>query len=182
MATYGLLDTVYAAGVDLLARGYSRAVLELNHTVLYGVDSGYNARHERAIEASEERFYNGDDTAKVQGVSGGIADLIGWCENHRRLNPCERAAGVMIRTLASPKLFVEGNHRTSVLLASYELLRAQMPPSVFSAKHANELLACVKPIAQLTRGSLTMWIHERRVRKKQARLILRSISDEHLMP
>lgn len=166
-----------------MIHGSSRALLELNHMVLYGAEDADNDYHyhQRAMDASEVRFYNGDEVAMVQGVTGGIADLVGWYEHHRRLDPLERAAGIMIRTLASPQLFVEGNHRTSVLLASHELIRAGEPPLVFSAEHAIGLTECLKPIQRLTRGSLAIWIHERRLRKKLAQLIALSANREHLL-
>ena len=180
VAAYALLDEIVAGGRDLLSHGSSRAILELNHTVLYGNDSEYKKNFWRAMDASEYRFYNGDESATVHGVTGGIAALMQWCDTHRKLDCYERAAGIIIRTLASPQLFMEGNHRTSVLLASFELLCADKPPLVFSAEHAPHLLSCMKPIAQLTRGSLSCWIQERRLRGKLGQIIEHAANHEHV--
>ena len=177
---YALLDEIVAGGRNLLSHGSSRAVLELNHTVLYGNDAQYKKRYRRALEASECRFYNGDESASVHGVTGGIAALMQWCETHKKLDCYERAAGIIIRTLASPQLFMEGNHRTSVLLASFELLRADKPPLVFSAKHAPYLLNSMRPIARLSRGSLSCWIQERRLRGKLGQIIKHAANHAHV--
>jgi hypothetical protein len=47
-----------------------------------------------------------------------------------------RAAGVYIRMLSEPQLFIEGNHRTGALVMSYILARDGKPPFVLTPLHA----------------------------------------------
>ena len=41
-----------------------------------------------------------------------------------------------MRILSKPQLFIEGNHRTGVLVASYVLLRNGLPPFVLTVENA----------------------------------------------
>jgi hypothetical protein len=47
-----------------------------------------------------------------------------------------RAAGVYVRLLSRPQLFVEGNHRTGALAMSYVLVRENEPPFVLTTQNA----------------------------------------------
>ena len=47
-----------------------------------------------------------------------------------------RAAGVYVRVLSEPQLYIEGNHRTGALIMSYILARDDRPPFVLSVENA----------------------------------------------
>lgn len=128
MAGYAFVDGLVADGVDVLAIGQSRHVLEMNALVLCGTDPERRALYGRHLAATEERFYS--------EPGGGIGDLVEWHSRHRRVGARELAAGAAIRILTRPQLFVEGNHRTAALLMSYLLLRADAPPFVLTAAGA----------------------------------------------
>ena len=49
-----------------------------------------------------------------------------------------RTAGVYIRMLSDPQLFIEGNHRTGALIMSYLLAREGCAPFVLTDKNARE--------------------------------------------
>jgi hypothetical protein len=49
-----------------------------------------------------------------------------------------RAAGVYVRVLSDPQLFIEGNHRTGALIMSYLLAREDCAPFVLTEKNAPE--------------------------------------------
>ena len=51
-----------------------------------------------------------------------------------------RAAGVYIRILSEPELFIEGNHRTGALVMSYILARDGHPPFVMTVDNAKAFL------------------------------------------
>jgi len=51
-----------------------------------------------------------------------------------------RAAGVYIRMMSEPELFIEGNHRTGALVVSYLLVRGGQPPFVMTADNAKAFL------------------------------------------
>ncbi len=180
LAAYALLDDAVAAGLDLLAPGQSRALLRINHTILYGPRGRREPDNVRALEASERRFYDGDSLARPRGVNGGVADLVAWCETHRRLPTTERAAGVYVRTLCAPQLFVEGNHRSAMLFASHELLHGGRPPFVLCVDNVAPLRDCSVEIGRVARGGLISWARARRLRRRVASVIRASADPAHL--
>jgi len=59
-----------------------------------------------------------------------------WYESRRGDSPWTLAAGVYVRLLSRPQLFVEGNHRTGALAMSYILVRENEPPFVLTTENA----------------------------------------------
>src|SRR5262245_56546128 len=123
LAAYAAIDSLVAEGLDLFAMGQLRRILELNALVLCGTSLVRREAYARHLEATEHRFY--------EEPGGGIKDVVeSYVANNGTV--WERAAGVYVRTLATPQLFIEGNHRTGALLMSYVLLREGEPPFVLS--------------------------------------------------
>ena len=120
-----------AERVDVFAYGQSRHLLELNHRVLCGVtpESGGVRFARRRLAGRPPR--RGSMTS---GEESGIGEL-------RRLgtggpHPAARrglAAGAFVDAVSTPQLFVEGNRRTALLVASYLLARGGLPPVVVRA-------------------------------------------------
>jgi hypothetical protein len=104
LAGYAFVDALVADGVDVLALGQLRHLLELNTLVLCGTDPARRVLYARHLQATERRFY--------EEPGGGIEDLVEWHARHRRDPVWELAAGACARILGKPQLFVEGNHRT----------------------------------------------------------------------
>ena len=126
---YGMLDHFLGSGLHLLSMGQSREVLALNHCVLFGQENTGNADYRKAFKASERHFY---------GVgSSGIGDMIEWYSRHRNQTAWRQAGGVYLNTIGPPQLFLEGNHRTGVLLANYVLARSNKPPLVLDGQLAS---------------------------------------------
>jgi hypothetical protein len=117
-------------GVDIFAMGQLHYWLELNTIVLCGCGAPVRTSHHRLIEATETRFYEQPD--------GGIRDIMDWYALNRGKSVWRRAAGVYIRILSDPQLFIEGNHRTGALIMSYLLARAGRAPFVLTDKDARE--------------------------------------------
>ena len=182
LAAYALLGDAVADGRDLLAPGHSLTLLRLNHTLLYGPRGRRDPDNARALEASERRFYEGESLVCSAGIACGVGDLVAWREAHRRLPAARRAAGVYVRTLAAPQLFVEGNHRSAMLLASHELLLDGHPPFVLSLDNVAELRGCSAAIGRIRRGGLSSWARARRLRRRVAAIILASADPSHLGP
>lgn len=180
LAAYALLGDAVANGLDLLAPGHSLKLLQINHTILYGAQGRRERDNVRALEASERRFYEGDALARSRGLNSGVADLVAWCETHRRLTTEERAAGVYVRTLCTPQLFVEGNHRSAMLFASHELLHAGRPPFVLGVDNVAPLRSCSVEIGRVARNGLSSWARARRLRRRIASIILASADPAHL--
>jgi len=124
VAGYALVDALAAERVDLFAMGNLRCWLELNTTVLCGTDPIDRAEYARHRQTTEQRFYEEQD--------GGIRDLVEWYQGRGGESVWMRAAGLYIRLLSRPQLFVEGNHRTGALAISYILVSENEPPFVLT--------------------------------------------------
>ena len=129
LAGYSYVDILADWGIDLFAMGKHKYLLELNNIVLCGPDQTRRAEFRRHIEATKCRFY--------EEPGGGIEDLAEWRAHHSSERSVWRlAAGLYVWMLSKPQLFIEGNHRTGVLLASYVLRRAGKPPFVLTVENA----------------------------------------------
>jgi hypothetical protein len=137
---YALVDAFLAEGRDPLALGQSRALLELNHTVLCGGSPERRAEHAAHLAATEARFY-GDHEAGADG-------FYDWLDRHRSGDAAAFAARLYVRIVSSPQLFVEGNQRTAALCASHALLAAGAAPLVVDAA----LAVAFAPVARACRA------------------------------
>ena len=122
---YRYVDTLLAARTEIFRYGASGAILEVNHRVLCGVTPERRRQYADHIAETERRFYDDPDT--------GVAALFAWLQRRRTQPPFTLAAGLFVRVVSQPQLFIEGNGRTAVLLASYVLARAGLPPLVVTA-------------------------------------------------
>jgi hypothetical protein len=126
---YGLVDRLLCDEVDIFAMGQLHYWLELNATVRCGRRASLRTRYHRLIEATEIRFY--------EQPNGGIRDIMDWYAVNGGKSVWRRAAGLYIRVLSEPQLFIEGNHRTGALLMSYLLVREGREPFVLTDKNAH---------------------------------------------
>jgi len=125
---YALIDEYVARGVDLFDLQQLNLMLEINATVLCGRDPARREEYAQHLAATEEHFFN--------NVEGGIKDLYNWYCAYRSESVWKRAAGVYVRILSKPQLFIEGNNRTGSLIVSYLLMRAGLPPFVLTLDNA----------------------------------------------
>lgn len=128
LAGYALVDDLVRRDIDLFSLKDFGLMLELNTTVLCGNDPGLRHEFAEHIAATEKRFYESE--------GGGIGDLLEWYAGHRNESAWKRAAGAYVRILSKPQLFIEGNHRTGSLIASYLLMRDGNPPFVLTVDNA----------------------------------------------
>jgi hypothetical protein len=128
LAGYAFVDALVADGVDVFALGQLKHLLELNVLVLCGASEVRRAAHTAHRAATERRFYDEPDA--------GIQDVVEWHAGHADEPAWSRAAGVYVRMLSTPQLFIEGNHRTGVLVMSQILMSAGRPPFVLSVANA----------------------------------------------
>jgi hypothetical protein len=128
LAGYALIDDYVARDVDLFDLQQVNLMLEINATVLCGSDPAGRAEFADHLAATEEHFFN--------NTEGGIKDLYNWYCAYRSESVWKRAAGVYVRILSRPQLFIEGNNRTGSLIVSYLLMRAGLPPFVLSLTNA----------------------------------------------
>ncbi|SDF04519.1 hypothetical protein [Phytopseudomonas seleniipraecipitans] len=125
---YALIDDYVARDIDLFELQHLNLMLELNATVLCGQKPTGRLEYAQHLAATEAHFFN--------NIEGGIKDVFNWYCAHRNESVWKRAAGVYVRILSKPQLFIEGNNRTGSLIVSYLLMRAGLPPFVLSLKNA----------------------------------------------
>ncbi|CAI8738936.1 hypothetical protein [Pseudomonas sp. IT-P176] len=125
---YALIDDYVASGVDLFDLQQLNLMLEINATVLCGRNPARRREYAQHLAATEEHFFN--------NVEGGIKDLHNWYGAYRSESVWKRAAGVYVRILSKPQLFIEGNNRSGSLIVSYLLMRAGLPPFVLALDNA----------------------------------------------
>ncbi|MGW7774085.1 hypothetical protein ACTWM0_14155 [Pseudomonas machongensis] len=125
---YALIDDYVARGIDLFDLQQLNLMLEINATVLCGSDPQRRVEFAQHLIATEEHFFN--------NVEGGIKDLYNWYCSYGSDSVWKRAAGVYVRILSKPQLFIEGNNRTGSLIVSYLLMRAGLPPFVLTLDNA----------------------------------------------
>ena len=130
MAGYELVDKTLADGIDLFAYGNSNLLLELNTRVLCAGGEQERRAFLPHVRATEVKFY-GEHGAGFGAISE-------WYRDHRGESAWQRAAGVYVRGLSEPQLFIEGNHRTGALIMSHILARSGQPPFVLSVDNAVE--------------------------------------------
>ena len=128
LAGYAYVDALVDAGIDVFVMGRHQHLLELNTLVLCGRNSARRAEFAAHIEATERHFY--------EEREGGIEDIVEWRSRHRDESAWKLAAGLNVRILSKPQLFIEGNHRTGALIVSYILLQAGLPPFVLTVENA----------------------------------------------
>lgn len=132
MSGYAFIDELIEGGIDLFSFGKLRLFLELNALVLCGRDEQVRLESARHLAATDKYFFD--------NVDGGIRDVVEWHALHANKSAWMRAAGVHIRILSEPELFIEGNHRTGALVISYILARDCHPPFVLTVDHAKDFL------------------------------------------
>ena len=160
LAGYAAVDNLLARKVDLFSVANLRQFLELNATVLCGVKPQTRVEAAQHLAATEARFYEETD--------GGIRDIMEWYEMHAKEGAELRAAGVYIRVLSLPELFIEGNHRTGALIMSYILARDGYPPFVLTVDNAKAYFDPSTLITKKKKKSLTLLLEMPRLKRQFA--------------
>ncbi|HEX6510855.1 MAG TPA: hypothetical protein VF157_01035 [Chloroflexota bacterium] len=136
MAAYEYLDNLIAEGVKPFARASVKQIIELNELVHYGRDEPLRREYAKAIKVNRAKVHDN------------IAPVEHWYREHVRRGspPLKLAAEVYVSVLGYPQLFVEGNHRTGSLIASWIDLTNGLPPFVLSVDNA---IAYFAPSAEI---------------------------------
>jgi len=163
LAGYAFVDALVGDGIDVLAMGSLKHLLEMNTLVLCGTSPDLRDQHAGHIEATERRFYEEPD--------GGIRDVVEWYAGHRADPVWDRAAGTYVRMLSKPQLFIEGNHRTGALMMSYLLLRDGRPPFVLGPDDAPVYFGGSRAIRDVDKRSPIMRFRLSSVAQSLAKLL-----------
>ena len=143
---YAFINHLLEANIDLFALGSSSYLLELNTRVLCGMSEQKRREYHKHIAANSKYFY--------ERTNAGIVDLYEWYTLQRNAPVWHRAAGIYIRILSEPQVFIEGNDRTGALVMSYILAKEGQPPFVLTAANAKAYFESSAQIKKLPRNSL----------------------------
>jgi len=172
MAGYSNVEKLVQGCPELFSLGQSRHIIELNHIVLYGLNSQVREENKKQIKTSEKQFY--------EKPYGGIADLIEWYSKNQSLSVWERAAGIQLRVLSTPELFFEGNHRTSTLLMSYELMKSDVSPFVLNSNNVVEYFKFTPLMQSIKTRGILMKIKGPKMRKTLANYLRENNNDKYI--
>lgn len=163
LAGYALIDDYVARGIDLFSLQNVGLMLEINATVLCGTDPANRAEYAEHLAATEKRFFGSGE--------GSIRDLLEWYDVHRSESIWKRAAGVYIRILSKPQLFIEGNHRSGSLIVSYLLMRESLPPFVLTVDNAEGYFNPSSVIRNLPKRGIKVLFKIPGIKKRYARFL-----------
>ena len=172
MSGYAYVDDAVAQGIDFFAMGNFKHLLELNARVLCGTDARERADNATHLRLTQEHFY--DDQR------GGVRDIVEWHRLHRDESVWKRAAGVYIRVLSEPQLFIEGNHRTGALIMSYILASEYRPPFVLTVDNARGYFDPSTLITKTKKSSFAMIYRMPGIKKNFAAFLKEQASDAFL--
>lgn len=173
LAGYAFVDWAVGRGIELFAMGNLRTLLEINRRVLCGDNPAAREQNAEHLRLTEERFYG--------EWGAGIRDVVEWYGRHRHAPVWERAAGVYIRVLSEPQLFLEGNHRSGALIMSYILLREDRPPFVLTPENAQAFFDPSTLVKKIRKRSLKMQFRMPGLKRRFAEFLQRTADDRYLI-
>jgi hypothetical protein len=100
---------------------------------------------------------------------------------HRNESLWRLAAGVYIRILSRPQLYIEGNHRTGALLMSYILVRQGQPPFALTVDNAKVHFKLSMLITHTKKHGLPTLFRLPKLKKNLARFLQEHIDEKHLL-
>jgi hypothetical protein len=163
MAGYAFVDKAIAEHMYLFMSRHAVSLLELNHLVLCGLDPKNREDHRKHVEATTRRFYEQEEF--------NIDDILQWHHRHKDESPWKRAAGVYVRILSQPQLYIEGNHRTGALIMSYILARDGKAPFVLTVDNAKAYFDPSTLVKETTKTAATFLMKLPRMKKRFARFL-----------
>ena len=172
MSGYAFVDWAIADDTDLLDPQYVAGLLELNHIVLCGRDPDSRREHHKHIQATAQRFYTQDEF--------NINDILRWHREHAHESAWKRAAGVYVRILSQPQLYIEGNHRTGALLMSYILGRDGKAPFVLTVENALAYFDPSSLVKETKKTPTTLLMKLPRMKKRFARFLEAQADGQYL--
>lgn len=153
LSAYDHLDHLIRRDIEPFSSKGVAQMLALNNRVHYGTDKALMDEFTLAISANADKFHTN------------VVAIAKWYRKHaeRGDHPYKLAAETYVSILGRPQLFIEGNHRTGSLIASWINLRAGYPPFVLSVDNA---VAYFAPSAEIKLfGDRSTWRGRRRLPK-----------------
>lgn len=126
LSAYLYLDRLLEQKVAPFSPESLGSMLALNNHVHYGESQSLMEEYRGAIEANTTKFYEQ------------VEPLIKWYQKHKdKKSKIRKLAGeIYVAVLGRPQLFIEGNHRTGSLIASWINAYHGYPPFVLSPENA----------------------------------------------
>ena len=128
MFAYEYLDYLLSIQEEPFANDEVERMLFINQRVLYGMDLKLIRERKGAIELNAERYYQQRKP------------LANWYNNHKRYakrrNNLKLPGQVYVSTLREPQLFLEGNHRSGSIIASWVSIYHGEAPFILSPENA----------------------------------------------
>ncbi|MGE0825744.1 MAG: hypothetical protein AB7G75_12945 [Candidatus Binatia bacterium] len=174
LAGYALVDKMLAEGTNILSPNWVAYLLELNHRVLCGLDARVRLEHRKHIEAVTTRFY--------YQAGFNIDNILRWYDKHSRESSWKKAAGVYIRILSQPQLYIEGNHRTGALIMSYILAREGNAPFVLTVENARSYFDPSTTVKETKKSTSTLLMKLPRIKKRFAEFLRLQANATYLQP
>lgn len=119
-------------------------MLEVNHRVHYGINQTLRAEYIKAIEATTEKF------------SRQVVPMRDYYRKKMKNNTSayKVAAEIYIAILGMPQLYIEGNHRSGSLVASWINLVHKKPPFVLTIDNAAAFFKPAQEIKKFNKRSI----------------------------
>ena len=172
LAGYTFVDQAVADGADLFTLRHATALLELNHIVLCGLNEQVRQEYQTHIETATQRFYEQEEF--------NIDDILRWYYKHEKESAWKRAAGVYVRILSQPQLYIEGNHRTGALIMSYLLVREGKAPFVLTVDNAKAYFDPSTLIKETKKTATTVLTKLPRMKKLFADFLRKQVQEKYL--
>ncbi|MBV9580894.1 MAG: hypothetical protein JO057_20120 [Chloroflexi bacterium] len=143
LSAYAYLDELVARDIAPFSPASFEHMLVLNDRVHYGMNRALMAEFASAIDANAEKF-----NTQIEPIAAWYAKHAGQGDH-----PCKLAAETYVSIVGQPQLFIEGNHRTGSLIASWINLYNGHPPFVLAVDNAVDYFAPSAAIKQFANRS-----------------------------
>jgi hypothetical protein len=119
-------------------------MLEINHRVHYGVNSSLRHEYNKAMDATTEKF------------SKQVVPIRKYFRKKSKLGTSKYhvAAEIFIAIIGMPQLYIEGNHRSGSIIASWVNLINEKPPFVLTSENAIAFFKPAQKIKKFNKKSL----------------------------
>jgi hypothetical protein len=104
-----------------------------------------------------------------------------WYEAHRDESSWKRAAGVYVRLLSQPQLYIEGNHRTGALIMSYLLAGSGKAPFVLTVENAQAYFDPSTLIKETKKTTITELVKLPGMKKRFAKFLRSQANEQYLI-
>ena len=137
-----------------------------------GLNQQVRQEYQTHIEATAQRFYEQEEF--------NIDDILRWYYRHENESPWKRAAGVYIRILSQPQIYIEGNYRTGALIMSYILVRDGKAPFVLTVDNAKAYFDPSTLFKATTKTATTLLTKLPRMKKLFAEFLRAQVHEKYI--